>query len=139
MSIAQAALRDPQLAWESYNGQKAQAEAHLEHAAHVCDAGGIKAQRLVESNRRLPSPKGESDRGKRVMARRWHRGKGSARGVRVAQLGSACGQKAQADAHIKHVAHVRDAGGVKAQRLVESFRALPSPKRASDTYIEGNA
>jgi len=45
-------------------GQKAQAEAHREHSAHVCDAGGVKAQRLVESSRTLPSPKqGASDRG----------------------------------------------------------------------------
>ena len=109
MSQAQAALRGPQLAWESYRGQissargvcvapaqelgqKAQAEAHIEHEAHVRDAGGVKAQRLVESIRFLPSPKGAPVRGKRV----WHRDVAqqregrisSARGVRVAQLGS---------------------------------------------------
>jgi hypothetical protein len=28
--------------------------AHVEHGAHVCDAGGVKAQRLVESIRTLP-------------------------------------------------------------------------------------
>ena len=49
-------------------GQKAQAEAHSEHAHHVCDAGGVKAQRLVESLRTLPSPKGATDRGTTRMA-----------------------------------------------------------------------
>ena len=29
-------------------------------------------------------------------------------------------------AHLKHVAHVRDAGRVEAQRLVEGVRVLPS-------------
>jgi hypothetical protein len=32
------------------------------------------------------------------------------------------------EAHLKHVAHGRDAGGVEAQRLVERRRALPRPK-----------
>ena len=119
--------------------QKAQAGAHPEHAVHARDAGGVKAQRLAESNRNLPSPKGASDTGKRV----WHgdvaQGEGrisSDRGVRVLvwpSLLGEWGQKAQAGAHREHSAHVRDAGGVKAQRLVESSRILPSPKGASDT------
>eukprot|EP00964_Phaeocystis_antarctica_P096141 scaffold62501_cov69-Phaeocystis_antarctica.AAC.2 len=50
-------------------GQKAQAEAHLEHRAHVCDTGGVEAQRLVESSRILPSPKGAPDKRKHA----WHR------------------------------------------------------------------
>ena len=55
----------------------------------------------------------------------------SARGVRacVAEPSGVWGQKAQAEAHLEHVAHGCDAGGVKAQRLVESIRILPSPKR----------
>jgi hypothetical protein len=73
-------------------GQKVQAEAHIEHAVHSCDVGGVKAQRLVESSRILPSPKG----GIRQRERVWHgdvaqqkEGRiSSARGVRVAQLGS---------------------------------------------------
>jgi hypothetical protein len=55
-SAARAATRacGPAREW----GQKAQAKAHSEHSAHVCGAGGVKAQRLVESTRILPSPKG---------------------------------------------------------------------------------
>eukprot|EP00964_Phaeocystis_antarctica_P096142 scaffold62501_cov69-Phaeocystis_antarctica.AAC.3 len=33
---------------------KAQAEAHPEHVAHVCDAGGVEAQRLVERQGLIP-------------------------------------------------------------------------------------
>ena len=33
------------------------AGAHLEREAHVCDAGGVEAQRLVERRRTLPSRK----------------------------------------------------------------------------------
>ena len=36
------------------------------------------------------------------------------------------GAKGTRGAHVEHVAHVRDAGGVKAQRLVEGPRVLPS-------------
>ena len=58
-------------------GQKAQAEAHSEHEGHVCDAGGVKAQRLVESICILPNPKRASDTGKRVCyGDVWHRRKG---------------------------------------------------------------
>eukprot|EP00964_Phaeocystis_antarctica_P063586 scaffold38171_cov50-Phaeocystis_antarctica.AAC.6 len=31
--------------------------AHVKHAPHVCDAGRVKTQRLVERRRRLPSQK----------------------------------------------------------------------------------
>ena len=43
----------------------------------------------------------------------------------VARL-KAWGPRARAEAHVEHVAHGRDAGGVQAQRLVEGRRALPS-------------
>ena len=187
-------------------GQKAQAKAHLEHAAHVCDAGGVKAQRLVESIRILPSPKGGIRQGDDACGTRRCGTEGRANQQRtrracVAQLGSvgrrrrrkrtlnmllmsvtlevsnfsgwlkalaccrvqraghptegnawhakmwvegwannqqrtwcACvparewGQKVQAEAHIEHAVHSCDVGGVKAQRLVESSRILPSPK-----------
>ena len=36
-------------------GAKGTRGAHSEHAAHVCDAGGVEAQRLVEGRRGLPS------------------------------------------------------------------------------------
>jgi len=114
-------------------GQKAQAEAHGEHPAHARDSGGVKAQRLVESTRTLPSPKGASVKGKRVWHRDVARSEGrisSARGVCVWPSSGVCGQKAQAEAHMKHVAHACDAGGIKAQRLVESSRSLPSSKGA---------
>jgi hypothetical protein len=39
--------------------------------------------------------------------------------------GSARGQGTRG-AHVEHVAHARDLGGVKAQRLVEGVRVLPS-------------
>ena len=72
---------------------EAQAEAHMEHCVHGCDAGGVKTQRLVESIRKLPSPKGATDRGRRVWhAEVWHRGKGKSAAHAacfcVAQLGS---------------------------------------------------
>jgi hypothetical protein len=115
-------------------GQKAQAEAHLEHVAHVCDAGGVKAQRLVESIRTLPRvQKGATDRGTTRVARRCgtqREGRiSSARGVRVCGPAREWGQKAQAEAHSEHCVHVCDAGGVKAQRLVESIRLLPRVQR----------
>jgi len=117
-------------------GQKAQAGAHSKHVDHVCDAGGIKAQRLVESIRTLPSPKGAPDRVKtRGMRRCGTEGRANQqqRTRRACGLARECGQKAQAEAHSEHVAHVSDAGGIKAQRLVESSRILPSPEGAHPT------
>jgi hypothetical protein len=120
-------------------GQKAQAEAHIEHSAHGCDAGGVKAQRLVERHRSLPSPRGATDRGKTRGTEMWHterEGRNTQRARRARGPARECGQKAQAEAqaeaHIEHSAHGCDAGGVKAQQLVESSRTLPSPKGASD-------
>jgi len=109
--------------------RKAQAEAHSEHVAHACDAGGFEDQQLVESIRTLPSPKGASDRGKRVHSpEKWHRGKGESAAHTRRACGPAreCGHNAQAEAHPEHVAHVCDAGGLEAQRLVESIRILRS-------------
>eukprot|EP00964_Phaeocystis_antarctica_P090309 scaffold57751_cov63-Phaeocystis_antarctica.AAC.4 len=39
------------------------------------------------------------------------------------------GQGTWGRAHVEHVAHVRDAGGVEAQRLVERRRVLPRVER----------
>ena len=47
------------------------------------------------------------------------------------------GGKARGGAHVKHVAHVRDAGGVPAQRLVEGRRELP--RVASRAHGAGRA
>ena len=44
------------------------------------------------------------------------------------------GGRARAEAHIEHGVHVRDAGGVEAEWLVERIRSLPSGK---GTYREG--
>ena len=51
------------------------------------------------------------------------------RGVHAACRGEGCdcrywGGGARRGAHLKHCSHVRDAGGVPAQRLVEGYRAL---------------
>eukprot|EP00964_Phaeocystis_antarctica_P032502 scaffold18408_cov61-Phaeocystis_antarctica.AAC.3 len=35
-------------------GGRARGGAHVEHVAHVCDAGGVEAQQLVERRRVLP-------------------------------------------------------------------------------------
>jgi len=52
-------------------GQGHARRAHLEHEGHVCDAGGVKAQRLVEGRRGLPSRReGHAVRGGEVRAGR---------------------------------------------------------------------
>jgi hypothetical protein len=45
--------------WVAWAG----AEPHLEHVLHVCDAGRVETQRLVECWRVLPSPKEGIDEG----------------------------------------------------------------------------
>jgi len=102
--------------------------AHLEHVAHGRDLGGVKAQRLVERPRVLPSRReghamrGEVRAGRREGVRRWRR-KRHARGkARI----KAVGGQGTRGAHVEHVVHLRDLGGVNAQRLVERVRGLPS-------------
>ena len=176
--------------------------AHLKHLAHVCDAGRVKAQRLVERTHTLPCPRGSMGggdmwaglggaRGAAAAAQaacrgrsRLETGAGGARAERtenmycmsvtldVSQLsgwlnalaycrvqGEACreggmraglggvagrrqrrkqragevqtgdgGGRGTGGAHLEHVEHVCDAGRVKAQRLVERTRTLPSPR-----------
>ena len=105
--------------------------AHLKHAGHARDAGCVKAQRLVERSRVLPS---------RTEAHGGRHGGWEARGrVRVVWR---CTQRARRNrldtgatarargAHIKHAGHGRDAGRVEAQQLVERSRALPSHTEA---------
>ena len=46
--------------WVAWAG----AEPHVKHVLHVCDAGRVETQRLVERRRRLPSPKGGMLRGR---------------------------------------------------------------------------
>jgi len=112
-------------------GAKGTRGAHVEHVAHVRDAGGVKAQRLVEVRRALPSRReGMRCGGERGGSREaggpvvwWRHDKRHVRGNGPTQ---GLGAKGTRGAHDKHGAHGRDAGGVKAQRLVEGRRGLPS-------------
>jgi len=110
-------------------GAKGTRGAHVEHAVHGRDSGGVKAQRLVEGRRVLPSrTEGMRCGGGEVRAG-WREGLGcgggTTRGMHGARL-KAGGQGHARRAHLEHPAHGRDAGGVKAQRLVEGVRFLPS-------------
>ena len=77
----------------SAGGAQAKGGAHVEHAPHGCDLGRVKAQRLVEGTRVLPSRKG----GKRAVwgkvgcgascRERWLRG-GTSRGGPNCRCGS---------------------------------------------------
>jgi hypothetical protein len=58
-------------------GAKGTRRAHVEHVAHVCDAGGVEAQRLVEGRRVLPSRR----EGMRCGGERCEPGGGRACGV----------------------------------------------------------
>ena len=108
---------------------RARGEAHVEHEAHVCDAGGVEAQRLVEIKRVLPSAARRAYDARRHAGREAG-GRGAAtahaacrRGPDWASRGGARG------AHVEHAAHGCDAGGVEAQRLVERRRLLQRVKR----------
>eukprot|EP00964_Phaeocystis_antarctica_P040477 scaffold23131_cov61-Phaeocystis_antarctica.AAC.8 len=97
--------------------------AHEEYAVHDCDAGRVEAQRLIERCT-LPSRKEERP------------------GVSHGSTGGRCGvtqagrrenpaaheRQRTRGAHRKHHVHVRDAGHVEAQRLVERLCTLPSRK-----------
>eukprot|EP00964_Phaeocystis_antarctica_P074683 scaffold45979_cov59-Phaeocystis_antarctica.AAC.1 len=105
--------------------------AHLEHVAHVRDAGGVEAQRLVERMRvHLPIVKRRAyDAGEGVAPEA--AGGGRPRRTQRAQgrAGLHIGGRARGGAHVEHVPHGRDAGGVEAQRLVERLRVLPRVER----------
>eukprot|EP00964_Phaeocystis_antarctica_P098977 scaffold64895_cov59-Phaeocystis_antarctica.AAC.1 len=93
-------------------GSRARGGAHVEHGFHVCDAGGVEAQRLVERRRALPK-----------VVRGEHEGHGrDAGGVEAQRLVER--RRAR-----EHGAHGCDAGGVETQRLVERPRILPRVKR----------
>eukprot|EP00964_Phaeocystis_antarctica_P011927 scaffold6579_cov52-Phaeocystis_antarctica.AAC.3 len=106
--------------------QRAQGGAHAEHAAQPSDAGGVEAQRLVERRHALPR-----------VERRAYGVRGELRPGRMREAGWRwqCKQRAGEDpsadwgrargvAHEEHVAHIFDAGGVEAQRLVERLRIM---------------
>ena len=111
-------------------GQGHARRAHEEHVAHGRDAGGVKAQRLVEGRRVLPTRReGMRCGGGEVRAGRreglWCGG-GTTSGTYGNGPTQGLGAKGTRGAHLEHPAHVRDAGGVPAQRLVEGRRGLPS-------------
>ena len=112
--------------------------AHQEHAVHVRDAGRVEAQRLVEPFRFLyAEPKGgHATRGEVLLAARreagWGSGGASARGTHGDGLTEGWGAGRARRAHVEHATHVRHAGRVEAQRLVELFRVLPSERRLYD-------
>eukprot|EP00964_Phaeocystis_antarctica_P009992 scaffold5448_cov59-Phaeocystis_antarctica.AAC.4 len=108
------------------------ADAHPKHAPHVRNAGRVEAQRLVERVRGLPSgtePCGGRHGGLGDGARA-RGGGGGARSVNGGTDWALGTRHARRGAHPKHVAHVRDAGRVEAQRLVERRRFLPSRTEA---------
>eukprot|EP00964_Phaeocystis_antarctica_P058275 scaffold34558_cov52-Phaeocystis_antarctica.AAC.2 len=105
-------------------GLKAGNREHARSAPGTCEA-----QRLVEHRRVLPSRKG----GIRCGARRGPGGErvwggGGASDMHGEGPTEGCGGQGTRGAHVKHVAHVCDAGRVEAQRLVEGQRPLPSRK-----------
>ena len=110
--------------------QKAGAEgtggAHKEHGVHVRDLGRVEAQRLVERHRVLPSRKegirDEARCGPGGM-RAWG---GGASGMHGCMARLKVGGQGTGGAHKEHGVHVRDAGRVEAQRLIERLRLLPS-------------
>ena len=126
-----------------WRAARARGEAHGKHVGHVRDLGRVcEFDLLVEVVRVLPSGAraghtrcGEScwpgGRGWRVTA--WCARSGSA--ARTQWRGRDCrlggGPGARGGAHLKHVAHVRDAFRVEFDRLVECRRALCARRVAS--------
>eukprot|EP00964_Phaeocystis_antarctica_P119843 scaffold83602_cov48-Phaeocystis_antarctica.AAC.2 len=84
-------------------GGRARGRAHPEHGVHVCDAGGVEAQRLVERLRLLPSVARrayDAGRGIRTGRRKaaGDRGARSVQGRARLQIGS----RARGGAHGEH-------------------------------------
>jgi len=110
--------------------------AHLKHVVHVRDARRVEAQRLVERRRVLPrhtEAHEEAVTGGWRCGGVWGRWRCTQR-ARRNRLDTGHGTREGA-AHGKHVAHVRVAGRVEAQRLVERRRTLP---RHSEAHEEGD-
>ena len=120
---------DPRLRRTGRQGIHARRE-HMEHASHVFDARRVEAQGLVEGMSVLPSRRRACDAGRgvrrlgrgaaasacaRVHTRRTHNCEGLGGRVTCAAI-----------EHLEHFLHVRDAGRVNAQGLVEIIRVLPS-------------
>ena len=109
-------------------GGRARGGAHRKHGAHVCDARGVEAQRLIERRRALPRVDRRAYDAGRCGPWKWEaaggRGASSVHRRARLQIGSS-----MRGAHREHGAHVCDAGGVEAQRLIERRRALPRVER----------
>ena len=133
--------------------------AHPKHEAHIRDAGGVEAQRLVERQCVLPRVErractlrrevcesaGAGRRATAVQAA-CGRGPGDGRGVGPAAAAQAacagrnlnCGGYASTGtrgAYIKQLLHTCDAGCVPAQWLVKRLRFLP--RRKASVWEEG--
>eukprot|EP00964_Phaeocystis_antarctica_P045215 scaffold26017_cov39-Phaeocystis_antarctica.AAC.2 len=108
-------------------GGRARGGAHREHDAHVRDAGGVEAQRLVERRRALPRVERRAyGEGRGVRAgRREATGDRAASSVQSRARLQITGARHGGGAHVEHAVHGRDFGGVEAQRLVERRRRLP--------------
>ena len=105
-------------------GRDVHKSAHVEHKAHICDAGGIKIQRLIERRSILPSrgvtrvhDARREARGGGIPQRRYNQA------YRRARMGTghACGWS-----DLEHGRHCCDSARVEAQKLVECSRVLPS-------------
>ena len=119
--------------------------AHREHGPHVRDAGRVEAERLVELLRALPRSRTAGMRftarcgPEGVRALGWLRHNRRARGGTDSQ---GCGSQGTRGAHVEHTVHIRDAGRVEAERMVELSHALPSRKagmRRGKRYRPGGA
>ena len=117
---------------------KARRGAHVEHIIHVCDAGRVEAQRLVESRRVLPRVERRAYDAGRAAGREVREVAGD-RGARSVQWRARLqiGSRARGGAHPEHEGHGCDAGGVEAQRLVERRRVLPSVERRAHGAVRG--
>eukprot|EP00964_Phaeocystis_antarctica_P029016 scaffold16341_cov57-Phaeocystis_antarctica.AAC.3 len=101
----------------------------VEQVAHVRDAGGIEAQRLAERRRLLP----------RVERRAYSAGRGSGREAAGGRRPRRTQRGTGSEAHVEHLLHGCDAGGVEAQQLVERQRALPRVERRAHGAGRGAA
>ena len=116
-------------------GQGTRGGAHVEHAEHGRDTGGVEAQGLVERIRVLPRIERRVygvGRGAEAMEAGGAAGDGGARSVQGRARLHVRG-RARGGAHQEHVEHARDAGGVEGQRLVERPRVLPRVARRAYT------
>ena len=101
--------------------------AHHKHVAHVCDAGRVEAQRLVErgslSNRSIVASVGA-----RCGPGGGRRGAKAVNGVCREEC-AGWGHGMRGAHHAQHAAHGYDAGRVEIQRLVKRRRVLPSREK----------